>query len=71
MICVSAAMCFGRSSPPRVTSSRTGEYLVGGEEYFVNDKGESRISYADYAIAMIDEVENAAHIGERFSVIGK
>ena len=50
---------------------RTGEYLVGGEEYFVNDKGVSRISYADYAIAMIDEVERAAHIGERFSVIGK
>lgn len=51
--------------------ARTGEYLTGGEEYFVNDKGESRISYADYAIAMIDEVENAKHIRERFSVIGK
>lgn len=50
---------------------RTGEYLLGGEEYFVNDKGESRISYADYAIAMIDEIENAAHIQQRFSVIGK
>lgn len=51
--------------------ARTGEYLLGGEEYFVNDKGESRISYADYAIAMIDEVESAAHIRQRFSVIGK
>ncbi len=51
--------------------ARTGEYLTGGEEYFVNDKGESRISYADYAIAMIDEVENAKHIKERFSVIGR
>lgn len=51
--------------------ARTGKYITGGEEYFVNDKGESRISYADYAIAMIDEVENAAHVGERFSVIGK
>ncbi len=50
---------------------RTGEYLLGGEEYFVNDKGVSRISYADYAIAMIDEVENANHIQKRFSVIGK
>ena len=50
---------------------RTGEYLVGGEEYFVNDKGISRISYADYAIAMIDEVENANNIQKRFSVIGK
>ncbi len=50
---------------------RTGEYLLGGEEYFVNDRGESRISYADYAIAMIDEIENANHIQQRFSVIGK
>lgn len=50
---------------------RTGEYLLGGEEYFVNDKGESRISYADYAIAMIDEIENANNVQKRFSVIGK
>ena len=50
---------------------RTGEYLLGGEEYFENDKGESRISYADYAIAMIDEAESAAHVKQRFSVIGK
>lgn len=51
--------------------ARTGEYLLGGEEYFVNGKGESRISYADYAIAMIDEIENADNIQKRFSVIGK
>lgn len=51
--------------------ARTGEYLLGGEEYFVNDKGESRISYTDYAIAMIDEIENANNIRKRFSVIGK
>ena len=50
---------------------RTGEYLLGGEEYFVNDKGESCISYADYAIAMIDEIENANNIQKRFSVIGE
>ncbi len=51
--------------------ARTGEYLLGGEEYFVNDRGESRISYADYAIAMVDEIENANNIQKRFSVIGK
>ena len=50
---------------------RTGEYLLGGEEYFVNDRGESRISYANYAIAMVDEIENANNIRKRFSVIGK
>lgn len=51
--------------------ARTGEYLLGGEEYFVNDRGESRISYADYAIAMVDEIENENNIQKRFSVIGK
>ena len=50
---------------------RTGEYLLGGEEYFVNERGESRLSYADYAIAMVDEIENANNIRKRFSVIGK
>lgn len=48
---------------------RTGKYILGGEEYFVNDRGVSEISYADYAIAMIDEIENANNIQKRFSVI--
>lgn len=55
----------------RADGARTGKYLLGGEEYFVNAKGESVISYADYAIAMIDEIENANHIQKRFSVIGE
>ena len=50
---------------------RTGKYIFGGEEYFVNAKGVSEISYADYAIAMIDEIENADNIQKRFSVIGE
>lgn len=50
--------------------ARTGRYLLGGEEYFVNDRGVSEISYADYAIAMIDEIENEKQIRKRFSVIG-
>ncbi|MGN0807246.1 MAG: NAD(P)-dependent oxidoreductase [Candidatus Coproplasma sp.] len=50
---------------------RTGKYILGGEEYFVNEKGISEISYADYAIAMIDEIENANNIQKRFSVIGE
>ena len=51
--------------------ARTGKYVLGGEEYFVNAKGESEISYADYAVAMIDEIENANNIQKRFSVIGE
>ena len=49
---------------------KSGHYSVGGEELTLNAKGESVISYADYAIAMVDEAENAAHIGVRFSVVG-
>ena len=48
---------------------RTGRYLLGGEELLVNERGESIISYADYAIAMVDEAENAAHVNERIGVV--
>lgn len=51
--------------------ARTGKYILGGEEYFENAKGISEISYADYAIAMIDEIENANNIQKRFAVIGE
>lgn len=50
---------------------RTGEYILGGEDYIVNEKGVSEISYADYAIAMIDEIENQNNVQKRFCVIGK
>jgi len=48
---------------------RTGEYILGGEELTLNSKGESTISYADYAIAMVDEIEKGDHIKERISVV--
>lgn len=48
---------------------RTSEYLLAGEELTVNERGESVISYADYAIAMIDLVESGEHVGERVSVV--
>ncbi|QQK08993.1 SDR family oxidoreductase [Miniphocaeibacter halophilus] len=50
---------------------RTGEYLLAGEEYTTNANNESLISYADYAIAMIDEAVNGNHIQERISVLAK
>lgn len=50
---------------------RTGKYILGGEELTLNSKGESVISYADYAIAMIDEVTKGNHIQERISVVGE
>lgn len=48
---------------------RTGKYILSGEELTLNSKGESIISYADYAIAMVDEIVNAANIQKRISVV--
>lgn len=50
---------------------RTGEYILGGEELTLNSRGESVISYADYAIAMIDEAVQGDHIQKRISVVRK
>ncbi len=55
----------------RADGVRTGKYILGGEEFFVNQKGESVISYADYAIAMVDEAVNGNHIQQRISVIAE
>lgn len=50
---------------------RTGSYEIHGEEFAPNSKGESIISYADYAIAMVDEIEKGDHLGQRISVVRK
>lgn len=49
----------------------TGKYMLGGEELTLNAKGESVISYADYAIAMIDEAVNGNNIQKRISVVAE
>ena len=48
---------------------RTGKYILGGEELTLNSKGESIISYADYAIAMVDEAVKGNNIQKRISVV--
>ena len=50
---------------------RSGEYILAGEELTLNEHGESIISYADYAIAMVDEIEKGNHIQQRISVVRK
>lgn len=50
---------------------RSGQYILGGEELTLNERGESVISYADYAIAMVDEIEKGDHIRQRISVVRK
>jgi uncharacterized protein len=50
---------------------RTGSYQVGKDNLLVNSKGESYISYADYAIAVLDEIETPKHKNERFTVVSE
>lgn len=50
---------------------RTGKYILGGEELTLNSKGESVISYADYAIAMVDEIIKVKHVQQRISVVSE
>lgn len=47
----------------------TGRYRLGGEELTLSSKGESVLSYADYAIAMVDEIVSGQHTGQRISVV--
>lgn len=50
---------------------RTGRYRVGKDHLLQNAAGESYISYADFAIAVLDEVENPRHVKERFTVVSE
>lgn len=51
--------------------ARSGKYILGGEELILNAKGESVISYADYAACMVDEALNGNHIQQRISVVAE
>jgi putative NADH-flavin reductase len=46
---------------------RTGKFRLGKDQLLTHDKG-SNISWEDYAIAAVDELEKPAHIRERFTV---
>jgi len=47
---------------------RTGSYHTGKDDLLVDGEGKSFISFADYAIAMADEIETPKHHRERFTV---
>jgi uncharacterized protein len=58
-------------SPPPVHFSpgeRTGRYRAGLDHPVVGDDGESRISYEDFAVALLDEIEHPRHLNRRFTV---
>lgn len=47
---------------------RSGDFRIGGDELMEDERGKSRISRADFAVALIDEAEKAEHVQQRFSV---
>jgi putative NADH-flavin reductase len=47
---------------------RTGRFRLGRDQVVADEKGDSKISTGDYAVAMIDELERPAHIKERFTL---
>jgi putative NADH-flavin reductase len=47
---------------------RTMKFRLGKDDLILNEKGESKISVQDYAMAMIDELEKPAHHRERFTI---
>ena len=47
---------------------RTGKFRLGGDQLLTAPDGKSSISYEDYAVALVDELEKPAHSRRRFTV---
>lgn len=47
---------------------RTGKFRLGQDMLLTSDKGKSWISYEDYAVALLDEIENPRNVRQRFTV---
>ncbi|MER2174275.1 MAG: NAD(P)-dependent oxidoreductase [Carnobacterium sp.] len=47
---------------------RTGNYQLGQDTLLTNSEGESEVSYADFALALVDEIENQQFINQRITV---
>jgi hypothetical protein len=61
---LSPAATFGSYNP----GEATGRYRVGGDVLLTDQNGVSAISGADYALALVDEIETPAHHRTRFTV---
>jgi len=48
--------------------TRTGKFRLGTDQVVSDDKGVSRISMEDYAVAVLDEAEKPAHVHRRFTI---
>jgi uncharacterized protein len=51
-----------------VPGERTGKFRLGEDQLLVNESGESKISFEDYAVAFIDELMTPQHSRQRFTV---
>lgn len=50
-----------------VPGERTGKFRLAQDELLVSPKG-STISFEDFAVALVDEIEKPAHVRQRFTV---
>ena len=47
---------------------RTGKFRLGGKQLVTDEKGESRISAEDFAVALVDELESPKHVRQQFTL---
>jgi uncharacterized protein len=57
-------------SPPAMFApgERTGTFRIGQNQLMADEQGKSHISMEDYAIALLDEIEQPKHLRQRFTV---
>jgi len=58
------------ATPPKhlTDGPRTGKFRLGGDRLMEDSRGRSRISRADFAVALIDEAEQGRYVNSRYSV---
>jgi uncharacterized protein len=57
-------------SPPILIQpgERTGKFRLGRDDLIIDEQGNSRVSFEDYALAVVDELEKPAHEKMRFTI---
>ena len=57
-------------TPPKnfTNGPRTGIFRIGGDQALEDDRGRCRLSRSDFAVALIDEAEQARYVSKRISV---
>ena len=57
-------------SPPLrfEAGERTGRFRLGKDQLLIDDNGQSKISFEDLAVALVNELENPLHPRQRFTI---